>query len=82
MGSDRHFAWQQSSGPNVRFVPKADIHRGKERPYSSTSSAMAFNHSFRNISGSLAMLLAISGETEVPATIIKLLECLLKVAKR
>jgi CheY-like chemotaxis protein len=32
MGSDRHFAWQQSSGPNVRdrdvgFVPKADIRR-------------------------------------------------------
>jgi hypothetical protein len=25
MGSDRHFAWQQSSEPNVRFVPKADI---------------------------------------------------------
>ena len=25
MGSDRHFAWQQSSGPNVRFGSKADI---------------------------------------------------------
>ena len=25
MGSDRHFAWQQSSGPNVRFGLKADI---------------------------------------------------------
>ena len=25
MGSDRYFAWQQSSGPNVRFVPQADI---------------------------------------------------------
>ena len=25
MGSDHHFAWQQSPGPNVRFVPKADI---------------------------------------------------------
>jgi len=24
MGSDRHFAWQQPSGSNVRFVPKAD----------------------------------------------------------
>ena len=24
-GSDRHFAWQQSSGPNVRFGSKADI---------------------------------------------------------
>jgi len=22
MGSDRHFAWQQSSGPNVRFETK------------------------------------------------------------
>src|SRR5262249_4354920 len=27
MGSDRHFAWQQSSGPNVRFGSKADIAR-------------------------------------------------------
>src|SRR6516164_10564565 len=27
MGSDRHFAWQQSSGPNVRFGSKADIER-------------------------------------------------------
>jgi len=25
MGSDRHFAQQQSSGPNVRFGSKADI---------------------------------------------------------
>jgi hypothetical protein len=25
MGFDRHFAWQQSSGPNVRFGSKADI---------------------------------------------------------
>jgi hypothetical protein len=25
MGSDRHFAWQQSLGPNVRFGSKADI---------------------------------------------------------
>ena len=25
MGSDGHFAWQQSSGPNVRFGSKADI---------------------------------------------------------
>src|SRR6516164_8636018 len=25
MGSNRHFAWQQSSGPNVRFGSKADI---------------------------------------------------------
>ena len=25
MGSDRHFAWQQSSGSNVRFGSKADI---------------------------------------------------------
>jgi len=25
MGLDRHFAWQQSSGPNVRFGSKADI---------------------------------------------------------
>ena len=25
MGSDRHFAWQQSSGPNVRFESEADI---------------------------------------------------------
>ena len=25
MGSDRHFAWQQFSGPNVRFGSKADI---------------------------------------------------------
>jgi hypothetical protein len=24
-GVDRHFAWQQSSGPNVRFGSKADI---------------------------------------------------------
>jgi hypothetical protein len=24
-GVDRHFAQQQSSRPNVRFVPKADI---------------------------------------------------------
>ena len=28
MGSDRHFAWQQSSGPNVRFGLKADIGEG------------------------------------------------------
>jgi hypothetical protein len=27
MGSNRHFAWQQSSGPNVRFGSKADIGR-------------------------------------------------------
>ena len=27
MGSDRHFAWQQSSGPNVRFGSEADIQR-------------------------------------------------------
>jgi hypothetical protein len=26
MGSDRHFAWQQFIGPNVRFGSKADIH--------------------------------------------------------
>ena len=25
MGSDHHFAWQQSSGPNVRFGSEADI---------------------------------------------------------
>ena len=25
MGSARHFAWQQSAGPNVRFGSKADI---------------------------------------------------------
>ena len=25
MGSDRHFAWQQSSGSNVRFGSLADI---------------------------------------------------------
>ena len=25
MGSDRHIAWQLSSGPNVRFGSKADI---------------------------------------------------------
>jgi hypothetical protein len=25
MGSDRYFAWQQPSGPNVRFGSKADI---------------------------------------------------------
>ena len=25
MGSDRHFVWQQSSGPNVRFGSKADV---------------------------------------------------------
>jgi len=25
MGSDRHFAQQQSAGPNVRFVPLTDI---------------------------------------------------------
>jgi hypothetical protein len=25
MGYDHHFAWQQSSGPNVRFGSKADI---------------------------------------------------------
>ena len=25
MGADRHFAWQQSSGSNVRFGSKADI---------------------------------------------------------
>jgi hypothetical protein len=31
MGSDRRFAWQQSSGPNVRFVPKADIGGAKNR---------------------------------------------------
>jgi hypothetical protein len=24
-GSDRHFAWQQSLGPNVRFESLADI---------------------------------------------------------
>jgi hypothetical protein len=31
MGSDNHFAWQQSAGPNVRFGSKADImHRSKE----------------------------------------------------
>jgi hypothetical protein len=28
MGSDRHFARQQSSGPNVRFGSKADIGEG------------------------------------------------------
>src|SRR6516165_6885831 len=27
MSSDRHFAWQQSPGPNVRFGSKADIAR-------------------------------------------------------
>jgi hypothetical protein len=27
MGSDRHFAWQQSSGPNVRFGSEADTTR-------------------------------------------------------
>jgi hypothetical protein len=27
MGSDHHFAWQQSSGPNVRFGSKADMGR-------------------------------------------------------
>jgi hypothetical protein len=27
MGSDRHFAWQQSSRPNVRFGSLADIPR-------------------------------------------------------
>jgi hypothetical protein len=26
MGSNRHIAWQQSLGPNVRFGSKADIH--------------------------------------------------------
>jgi hypothetical protein len=25
IGADRHFAWQQSSGPYVRFGSKADI---------------------------------------------------------
>jgi len=25
IGSDRHFAWQQSPGQNVRFGSKADI---------------------------------------------------------
>jgi len=25
MGFNRHFAWQQSSGPNVRFGSKADV---------------------------------------------------------
>ena len=25
MGSDRHFAWQQSLGPNVRFGSEGDI---------------------------------------------------------
>jgi hypothetical protein len=29
MGSDRHFAWQRSSGPNVRFGSKADIALGR-----------------------------------------------------
>jgi len=28
MGSERHFAWQQSSEPNVRFGSKADIKVG------------------------------------------------------
>jgi hypothetical protein len=28
MGSNRHFAWQQSSRPNVRFGSKADIEAG------------------------------------------------------
>jgi hypothetical protein len=28
MGSDCHFAWQQPSGPNVRFGSKADIEAG------------------------------------------------------
>src|SRR6516165_7064296 len=30
MGSEHHFVRQQSSGPNVRFVPKADIRSGLE----------------------------------------------------
>jgi hypothetical protein len=42
MGFDRHFAEQQSSGPNVRFVPKADVNnRSKAARYSITSSARA-----------------------------------------
>jgi hypothetical protein len=28
MGADRHFAWQQTSGSNVRFGSKADIEAG------------------------------------------------------
>jgi hypothetical protein len=40
MRSNSHFASQHSSGPNVRFVPKADILRcGKERRYSITCEA-------------------------------------------
>jgi len=31
MGADRHFARQQLSGPNVRFVPKADIAHLRKR---------------------------------------------------
>src|SRR6516165_2842844 len=32
MGSDRQFAWQQSSRPDVRFGSKADIARGGQPP--------------------------------------------------
>jgi hypothetical protein len=41
MGSDRHFAWQQSSRPNARFTPKSGHWlSASERPLCAKSGLM------------------------------------------
>jgi hypothetical protein len=46
MGSDRHFAQQQSSGPNVRFGSKADIQQCSAHVRFTPKSG----HEFRGVS--------------------------------